>query len=291
MGSIFSSVVNGQVSDASQLNQIFTPINNIESGKAFWGGSSTGTGNAYLINITPAISPLAAGQYVTFLPAYANTGASTLNAGTGAAPILSLGQPLVAGALVAGAAQIAVYDGASWHLLGGASTSATIAAIAAMDTGNGFTSGPTGWAYTNNGAYTGESATTHMLSGVPANTRFSTSDVTHLGYPGSFITATGTDSVEVTLTYTRYTPDLFDLVEARIYRFPASVQGTTFSAGQLYSKGGQHTFIYSNGGQPVVSVGTGRVASSAGDIWAYSFPRGDTDRIILNNFAITSYGV
>jgi len=285
MGSIFSSVVNGQVSDASQLNQIFTPINNIESGKAFWGGSSTGTGNAYLINITPAISPLTAGQYVTFLPAHANTGASTLNAGTGAAPILSLGQPLVAGALVAGAAQIAVYDGASWHLLGGAATSAT------MDAGNGFTSGPTGWAYTNNGSYTGESATTHMLSGVPANTRFSTSDVANLGYPGSFITATGTDSVEVTLSYTHYTPILFDLVEARIYRFPASVQGTTFSAGQIYSKAVQFTFIYSGSSQPNVLVSTGRVASSAGDIWTYAYPRGDTSRIILNNFAITSYGV
>ena len=117
----FTGVYNGELSDAGQLNQFIAPINNLEQAKPYWGGTSTGSANAQVVATIPVTSAIAAGQILNWIPGYANTGAATLNVGTGPSPILRGGAALSAGALVVGAAISTVYDGTSWHLLGAAS--------------------------------------------------------------------------------------------------------------------------------------------------------------------------
>lgn len=85
------------------------------------GGTSTGTGNAQVVTATNFSAQN--GQIVTFIAGFTNTGAATLNAGTGPIPIdkdTSFGPvPLTGGEIVTGNQVMVVYDsvGGVFHLV------------------------------------------------------------------------------------------------------------------------------------------------------------------------------
>ena len=91
----------------------------------------TGTANAYVVSIQAGTN--FNGLFVQFKAAHTNTGASTLNVGGGATPILTnCGLPLPAGAIVAGNIYDVIYDSATssyWM------TSEPLALTYAIDTG------------------------------------------------------------------------------------------------------------------------------------------------------------
>lgn len=120
MPTTFVPVYNGELSDAAQLNQLFGPVNALERGLPFYGGTTTGSVNAHVLALDPAMTDLAAGQVVSFMPGYANTGAATLNVGTGIFDLLKNGAALVEGDLLTTAVYWAVFGpDDNWHLIGG----------------------------------------------------------------------------------------------------------------------------------------------------------------------------
>ena len=83
-------------------------------------GVDTGTANNYVVALTPALTAYVDGMKVRFKAGHANTGASTLNAGPSALPILSTGgTTLGSGVIVAGQDYEVIYSSAasSWLLL------------------------------------------------------------------------------------------------------------------------------------------------------------------------------
>ncbi len=81
--------------------------------------ADTGAANAYLIAPSPAVPAYAAGQIVTLKPAYANTGAATLNVsslGVKSVKLLDGNDPF-ANALLATGVYTLVYDGTNFVLL------------------------------------------------------------------------------------------------------------------------------------------------------------------------------
>lgn len=79
--------------------------------------SDSGSANAYVITPSPAITSYAAGQRFTFIPANANTAASTINVnGLGAKTVQYGGQALTAGFIAANVIATVVYDGTSFQL-------------------------------------------------------------------------------------------------------------------------------------------------------------------------------
>ena len=184
MGTSFVTVYNTQLSDAAQLNQIFTPINNLEDGKPFWGTTTTGSANAHVLATNPSTTTLAAGKLVTFKAGYSNSGAATLNVGTGLFPIILNGAALAGGEILAGAGYLAVFDGTSWHLIGGASSGtipdmgiARAASFATPDGGTSYVaSGDTGFtawyaAGTHGGAYCPALTQAYRFYGAPSRTQ------------------------------------------------------------------------------------------------------------------------
>lgn len=85
------------------------------------GGTSTGTGNAQVVTATTFTATN--GQIVTYIAGFTNTGAVTLNAGTGPIPVdkdTSFGPvPLTGGEIVAGNSVTVVYDsiGGIFHMV------------------------------------------------------------------------------------------------------------------------------------------------------------------------------
>ncbi len=77
-----------------------------------------GTANALTVTLSPAVTTHVPGMPLRLKIATANTGAVTLNAGSGAVPVQTmLGQPLQAGDLPAGAIMVLVDDVTSWKLV------------------------------------------------------------------------------------------------------------------------------------------------------------------------------
>ena len=97
--------------DAATVNQI------VSNAPAFQ-ATDTGTANAHVIALSPAITAYAAGQEITFKSGAASTGASTLNVNTvGVKAIKKLhDQDIAAGDIESGSIVTAVYDGTNFQM-------------------------------------------------------------------------------------------------------------------------------------------------------------------------------
>lgn len=80
-------------------------------------GLDTGIANAYSVVLNPPLTANTMGQTLRFKAANSNTGASTLNFGTGAAPLLNAqGQPLSGGEIIANYVYEAYWNGAGYNM-------------------------------------------------------------------------------------------------------------------------------------------------------------------------------
>lgn len=127
MSSSFSSFSDGDVIHADQVSEMHEPIQNLERGASFYGGTSGGSSTAYTVTLSPAPdSPYQDGMMVNFKVHTANAAGSpdvTLNVNSvSAKPILKNGgSSLSASDLAAGQVVSVVYDSASsgaFHLIG-----------------------------------------------------------------------------------------------------------------------------------------------------------------------------
>lgn len=125
-GMLTTCAASGANSDITSLGALSTPISAAQGGTSiFLAGTSGGAPNAQTITTsTPASGwALTLGYKVSFTAGAANTGAMTLVVnGTGALAVTRHTQlgaaPLVGGELVAGARQLAEYDGVGYQLVG-----------------------------------------------------------------------------------------------------------------------------------------------------------------------------
>lgn len=97
--------------DAATVNQI------VSNAPAFQ-ATDTGTANAHVIALSPAITAYAAGQEITFKSGAASTGASTLNVNTlGVKALKKLhDQDIASGDIESGSIVAAVYDGTNFQV-------------------------------------------------------------------------------------------------------------------------------------------------------------------------------
>jgi len=104
---------------ASSSRTDYLRVAEFQDGKHNYVASDTGSANTYKIAPTPSISSYAAGQRFQFIPANANTGASTINiSANGAKTIVMLnGAELYAGALDVDMIADVMYDGTNFILL------------------------------------------------------------------------------------------------------------------------------------------------------------------------------
>lgn len=80
-------------------------------------GQDVGVANAYSAVLTPALTVNTMGQTLRFRAANNNTGASTVNFGTGAAPLLNAqGQPLSGGEIIANYVYECYWNGAGYNM-------------------------------------------------------------------------------------------------------------------------------------------------------------------------------
>jgi hypothetical protein len=93
-------------------------VNQIQSNAPAFQATDTGTANAYVIALSPAITAYAAGQAITFKAANASTTASTLNVNTLGTKVLKKknDQDIASGDIEASQIVAAVYDGTSFQV-------------------------------------------------------------------------------------------------------------------------------------------------------------------------------
>jgi len=93
-------------------------VNQIQSNGPAFQATDTGTANAYVIALSPAITAYAAGQRITFKAAAASTTASTLNVNTlGTKAIKKQNdQDIASGDIESGSIVTVVYDGTSFQM-------------------------------------------------------------------------------------------------------------------------------------------------------------------------------
>ena len=93
-------------------------VNQIQSNGPAFQATDTGTANAYVIALSPAITAYAAGQAITFKAGAASTTASTLNVnGLGTKALKKLNdQDIASGDIESGSIVTAVYDGTSFQV-------------------------------------------------------------------------------------------------------------------------------------------------------------------------------
>jgi hypothetical protein len=93
-------------------------VNQIQSNASAFQATDTGTANAYVIALSPAITAYAAGQAVTFKATNASTTASTLNVNTlGTKAIKKKNdQDIASGDIESGSIVTVVYDGTSFQM-------------------------------------------------------------------------------------------------------------------------------------------------------------------------------
>jgi hypothetical protein len=93
-------------------------VNQIQSNGPAFQATDTGTANAYVIALSPAITAYAAGQAITFKAANASTTASTLNVNTLGTKALKKknDQDIASGDIEASQIVTAVYDGTSFQV-------------------------------------------------------------------------------------------------------------------------------------------------------------------------------
>ena len=100
-------------------------VNQIQSNAPAYQATDTGTANAHVIALSPAITAYASGQKVTFKSGSANTTASTLNVnGLGVKAIKKLhDQDVASGDIESGSIVTAVYDGTNFQMTSQIATS------------------------------------------------------------------------------------------------------------------------------------------------------------------------
>ena len=105
------------VADGTAKTDVAT-VNQIQSNGPAFQATDTGTANAYVIALTPAITAYAAGQEITFKAGAASTTASTLNVNTlGAKALKKLhDQDIASGDIESGSIVTAVYDGTNFQV-------------------------------------------------------------------------------------------------------------------------------------------------------------------------------
>lgn len=96
-------------------------INNVTNAQliTLWGGTDTGSANAYVLNFTANFTTLTDGIIVYWWASNTNTGASTLNVNNlGVIPILNqqTGAALGPGQIVANGITATIYKGGNWYL-------------------------------------------------------------------------------------------------------------------------------------------------------------------------------
>ena len=130
MPTSFTSVSDGQQSAATQLNQFAAPVNNLESGLAFWAGTTTGSGTAYAATLTPAPGANVDGTRASAKFHTASTGAATfaLN-GNAAMPIKRQGAAIGSGHIAIGSVLELVLFESAWHIVGDGVGAAGVSAL------------------------------------------------------------------------------------------------------------------------------------------------------------------
>lgn len=80
--------------------------------------TTTGTANAYVLTLAPALTQLISGMPIRFMASFTNTGAATLNVnGLGAKSIVKYGDvSLISGNITANQVYTVLYDGTDFHL-------------------------------------------------------------------------------------------------------------------------------------------------------------------------------
>jgi hypothetical protein len=111
--------VDGIVQSLHQLATALDIRNTI--GVEVWGGTSTGTSTAYVVDPDPAPYERTQGMTITFIPHTSNTGATTFNDGNGVAAVRQSdgGTALVAGDIQGTHLTVLRWDGTVWRLLNG----------------------------------------------------------------------------------------------------------------------------------------------------------------------------
>jgi hypothetical protein len=105
------------VADGTAKTDVAT-VSQIQSNAAAFQATDTGTANAYVIALSPAITAYAAGQAITFKAGAASTTASTLNVNTLGTKALKKknDQDIASGDIEASQIVTAVYDGTSFQV-------------------------------------------------------------------------------------------------------------------------------------------------------------------------------
>ena len=102
-------------------------VNQIQSNAPAFQATDTGTANAYVVALSPAVTAYAAGQAVTFKAGAASTTASTLNVnGLGVKAIKKLhDQDIASGDIESGSIVTVVYDGTNFQMTSQVATEAS----------------------------------------------------------------------------------------------------------------------------------------------------------------------
>lgn len=94
----------------------FTQQDDVQSGKYNY-ALDTGTANAYVVGLTPALSAHVVGAPIVWKALHSNTGASTFNDGVGSGPLITNAlSALPGGTIVAGGIYTCTWDGANFQL-------------------------------------------------------------------------------------------------------------------------------------------------------------------------------
>lgn len=114
MSTEFTEVSNGQTIDASHVNQFADPINDLESGAAFY-RAATGTGAPYQVDFAGALDSLSAGQIIIFKanvnsPASASLLVDYASGDSGAIPLNAGDDQVGAGQIKANQIVVAIYN-------------------------------------------------------------------------------------------------------------------------------------------------------------------------------------
>lgn len=126
--SIEGSVSGADLQDGAVVPAKATP------GAYFWAGSATGGAGAYAVSLTPAVSHLAAGLWLSWAANHTNSGSATLDVqALGARPLVTQdGRALGGGEIRSGQVVWVQYDGSNWRVV---SPRSMPQALYAQDTG------------------------------------------------------------------------------------------------------------------------------------------------------------
>lgn len=103
---------------AGGMGQMVQPVQAQAQGYNY--AADTGSANAYVVGLTPALTAHVEGMPIVFLAAHTNTGASTFNDGVAADPlVLPGGANLPASTIIGGYLYISMWNGSEFELIAG----------------------------------------------------------------------------------------------------------------------------------------------------------------------------